>query len=93
MVPEPVGSEPIGMGGSAVERGLERAGQGRAEASGSASMMLTMGATTADGLSSTGWPGVPLTVVAQLPMTIGVAASVASAVAATPAVVAARPRR
>ena len=51
---------------------------------------LTTGATTAPGLSETGWPGVPCTVVAQLPSTIGVAAAAVPGEVARPPMPAAK---
>src|SRR5437764_5190901 len=68
-VPLPLGRLPSGMGGSAVNA-LEKVGVIRVSGS-RACTMLTTGCTTADGLSSSAVPGVPWTLVSQLPRMIG----------------------
>src|ERR1700742_5153541 len=78
MVALPVGSDPIGMGGSAAK--AEPTGWASVGPRiGTACTPLTTGDTTGDGPTSTGVPGLPWTVAVQLPMTTGAVAPLAAA--------------
>src|SRR5690348_16821367 len=89
MTPLPVGSAPSGIGGNAFHALWNEPASG-GPSSGIALMRFVIGCTTALGASSTGVPGAPCTLVAQLPMRIGVLAAAGPAPsAALPTVTAA----